>query len=113
MVIPQLASHFYEYEILILYRKVYLPVITCLCEGRSHDLMREQKSRGIQIIYIHVNKRHTYKRHIQYVLDQDYEKIRLIRSLKKFIFQYQEFVEIYSVSAETIINDGFSYSEHV
>ena len=27
-------------------------------------------------------------------------KFRLIRSLKKFIFQYQDLVEIYSVSAE-------------
>jgi hypothetical protein len=35
--------------------------------------------------------------------------IRLIRSLKKFIFRYQDLVEIYSVSAETIINDAFSY----
>ena len=47
------------------------------------------------------------------LLDQDYSKIRLIRSLKKFIFRCQDLVEIYSVSAETIINDGFSYSENV
>jgi hypothetical protein len=33
--------------------------------------------------------------------------IRLIRSLKKFIFRYQDVVKLYSVSAETIINDGF------
>jgi hypothetical protein len=26
--------------------------------------------------------------------------------------RYQDVVEIYSVSAETIINDGFSYSEN-
>jgi hypothetical protein len=39
------------------------------------------------------------------------EKIRLIRSLKKFIFRYQDRVEIYSVSAEKIISDAFSYSE--
>ena len=36
-----------------------------------------------------------------------------IRSLKKFIFRYQDLVEIYSVSAETIISDAFSYSENV
>jgi hypothetical protein len=36
--------------------------------------------------------------------------VRLIRSLIKFIFLYQDLVEIYSVSAETIINDAFSYS---
>ena len=56
------------------------------------------------------------KRHIHLrnrLLDQGYEKIRLIRSLKKFIFQYQDLVEIYSVSAEKIINDGFPYSENV
>jgi hypothetical protein len=47
------------------------------------------------------------------LLDQGYKKIRLIRSLKQFIFRYQDFVEIYSVSAEKIINDGFSYSENV
>ena len=46
-------------------------------------------------------------------LDQGYEKIRLIRSLKKFIFRYQNLVEIYFVSAETIISDAFSNSENV
>ena len=50
---------------------------------------------------------------INRLLDQVYKKIRLIRSLKMFIFQYQDLVEIYSVSAETIINDAFSYSENV
>ena len=35
------------------------------------------------------------------------KKIRLIRSLKEFIFRYQNLVEIYSVSAETMINDAF------
>jgi hypothetical protein len=40
-------------------------------------------------------------------LDQGYTKIG---SLKKFIFRYQDLVEIYSVSAETIINDAFSNS---
>ena len=29
------------------------------------------------------------------------------------LFRYQELVQIYSVSAEKIINDGFSYSENV
>ena len=51
-------------------------------------------------------KRHLYLRNR--LLDQGYHKIRLIRSLKKFIFRYQDIVEIYSVSAETIIYDGFS-----
>ena len=51
-------------------------------------------------------KRHLYLRNR--LLDQGYEKTRLIRSLKKFIFRYQDLVNKYSVSAETIINDGFS-----
>jgi hypothetical protein len=42
------------------------------------------------------------------LLDQGYKKIRLIWSLKKFIFRYQDLVEIYSVSAETIISDAKS-----
>jgi hypothetical protein len=56
------------------------------------------------------------KRHIHLrnrLLYQVYKKIRLIRSHKKFIFLYQDLVEIYSVSAEKIINDGFSYIENV
>jgi hypothetical protein len=47
------------------------------------------------------------------LLDQGYKKILLIRSLKQFIFRYQDLVEIYSVYAETIISDAFSYSENV
>ena len=50
---------------------------------------------------------------ISWLLNQGYKQIRLIRSLKKFIFRYQDLVEIYFVSAEKIINDGFSYSENV
>jgi hypothetical protein len=46
-------------------------------------------------------KRHLHLRNR--LLDQGYEKIRLIRSRKKFIFRYQYLVEIYSVSAEKII----------
>ena len=56
------------------------------------------------------------KRHVNLrnrLLNQGYQKIRLIRSLKKFIFRYQDLVEIYSVSAETIINDAFSNNENV
>jgi hypothetical protein len=40
------------------------------------------------------------------------KKIRLIQSLTKFIFRYEDLVEIYSVSAETMMNDAFSYSEN-
>ena len=54
-------------------------------------------------------KRHLHLRNR--LLDQGYKKIRLIRSLKKFIFRYQYLVEIYSVPAEKIISDAFSYSE--
>jgi hypothetical protein len=61
--------------------------------------------------YSDILKRHLHLRNR--LLDQGYEKIRLIRSLKKFIFRYQDIVEIYSLSAETIINDEFSYSENV
>ena len=56
-------------------------------------------------------KRHLHLRNR--LLDKGYKKIRLIRSLKKFIFRYQYLVEIYSVSAEKIISDAFSYSENV
>ena len=56
-------------------------------------------------------KRHLHLRNR--LLDQGYTKIRLIRSLKKFIFRYQDLVEIYSVSAEKITSDAFSYSENV
>ena len=56
-------------------------------------------------------KRHLHLRNR--LLDQGYQQIRLIRSLKKIIFRYQDLVEIYSVTAETIINVAFSYSENV
>ena len=62
-------------------------------------------------LYSDFLKRHLHLRNR--LLDQGYEKNRLIRSLKKFIFRYQDIVEIYSVSAETKINDAFSYNEHV
>ena len=50
-------------------------------------------------------KRHLHLRNR--LLDQGYEKIRLIRTIKKFIVRYQDLIEIYSVPAEKIINDGF------
>ena len=56
-------------------------------------------------------KRHLHLRNR--LLDQGYKKIRLIRSFKKFIFRYQDLVDICSVSAEKIIKDGFSNSENV
>ena len=58
-------------------------------------------------------RRLSYPLQYFFILDQGYKKIRLIRSLKKFIFRYQDLVEIYSVSAEKIISDAFSYSEDV
>ena len=61
--------------------------------------------------YSNFLKRHLHLRNR--LLDKGYEKIRLIRSLKKFIFRYQDLVEIYSASAEKIISDAFSYSENV
>ena len=56
-------------------------------------------------------KRHHHLRNR--LLDLGYKKIYLIRSLKKFIFRYQDLVKVYSVSAEMMINDAFSYSENV
>ena len=50
-------------------------------------------------------KRHLHLRNR--LLDQGFKEIRLIRSLKKFIFRYQYLVDIYSVSAEKIISDAF------
>ena len=61
--------------------------------------------------YFDFLKRHLHLRNR--LLDQGYEKIRLIRSLKKSIFRYQDLVEIYSVSAEMMISDAFSHSETV
>ena len=55
-------------------------------------------------------KRHLYLRNR--ILDQVNKKIALFDLLKKFIFQCQDIFEIYYVSAETIINDGFSNSEN-
>ena len=43
-------------------------------------------------------KRHLYLRNR--LLDQGYTKIRLIRSLKKFIFRYQDLVEIYNLQRQ-------------
>ena len=51
-------------------------------------------------------KRHLHLRNR--LLNQGNANIRLIRSLRKFIFRYQDIVEIYSVSVDTIINDAFS-----
>ena len=57
----------------------------------------------VSINYSDFLKRHLHLRNG--LLDQGYQKIRLIRSLKKFILRYQDLVKIYSVSAEKIIND--------
>jgi predicted O-linked N-acetylglucosamine transferase (SPINDLY family) len=46
-------------------------------------------------------KRHLHLRNR--LLDQGYKKIRLIRSLNKFIFRYQDLVEIYSVSPMNLL----------
>jgi len=41
------------------------------------------------------------------LLDQEFEAVRLKRSLAKFFFKYQSLVEKYSVSSKTIIEDCF------
>jgi hypothetical protein len=69
----------------------------------GNNKITEQSYKGSQNSYVYRQR----------LLDQGYEKIRLIRSPKKFIFRYHDLVEIYSFSAEKIINDGFSYSENV
>ena len=56
-------------------------------------------------------KRHLYLKNR--LLDQGYKKIRLIISLKMFIFRYQDVVEIYSVSADTMVKNTFTCSEIV
>jgi hypothetical protein len=56
-------------------------------------------------------KRHLHLRNR--LLGQGYEKIRLIRSLEKLIFRYQDLVEIYSVSTEKFINGGFLNNENL
>ena len=66
---------------------------------------------GASSNYSNFLKRHLHLRNR--LLDQGYQTICLIRSLKKFIFRYQDLVEIYSVSAETMVNDAFSCSENV
>ena len=78
----------------------------------SIQLSLKQRIPQIQLGLLHVL---TYTPKLT-VKNNDYlniNQIRLIRSPKKFIFRYQDIVEIYSVSAEKIINDGFSYSENV
>jgi hypothetical protein len=47
------------------------------------------------------------------LLDQGYRGIRLVRSLGEFIFRYRDLVEICSVSAEGVMDDGFSCGEGV
>jgi hypothetical protein len=55
-------------------------------------------------VYISQLIRYARKRHLHLrnrLLNQGYEKSRLIRSLKKYIFRYQDIVEIYSVWVES------------
>ena len=84
-----------------------IPVSPAYCVYIS-QLIRYARASGNYSDFL---KRHLHLRNR--LLDQGYKKIRLIRSLKKFIFRYQDLVEKYSVSGVTIISDAFSYSEHV
>jgi hypothetical protein len=77
-----------------------LSVLHVACEGYSQNS---------KMYFYSASSSDFLKRHLHLrnrLLDQGYQKIRLIRSLKKSIFRYQDLVEIYSVSAETIINDA-------
>ena len=56
-------------------------------------------------------KRHLHLRNR--LLDQGYKKIPFFDLLESLYSDTKDLVEIYSVSAETIINDAFSHSENV
>ena len=79
---------------------MWLECTSCTCEGYSQN----SKMYFYSASFSDFLKRHLHLRNR--LLDQGYQKIRLIRSLKKSIFRYQDLVEIYPVSAETIINDA-------
>ena len=87
------------------------PPFCLLCRGENKLISQLIRYARASSNYSDFLKRHLHLRNR--LLDQGYKKIRLIRSLKKFIFRYQYLVEIYSVSAEKIISDAFSYSENV
>jgi predicted nucleic acid-binding protein len=63
----------------------------------------------IALVYSDFLKRHLHLRNR--LLDQGYKKIRRIRSLKKFIFRYQDLVEIYSVN--TICRRSWYIAAHI
>ena len=90
------------WEIKILSRFLWEMLVWVKHFGQKYPPFR--KDWVLSVRHLHLRNR---------LLDQGYKKIRLIRSLKKFIFRYQYLVEIYSVSAEKIISDAFSYSENV
>jgi hypothetical protein len=85
----------------LLQRLQYIQYYPVLCLARPN------------LIDFNAERLHWFRHLRNRLLDQGYKQIRLIRSLKKFIFRYQDLVEIYSVSAEKIISDAFSYSENV
>jgi hypothetical protein len=99
----------YHYTLLKVALNIHniIPINTILCVYISQLIRYARGSSN----YSDFLKRHLHLRNR--LLDQGYKKIRFIRSLKKFIFRYQYLVEIYSVSAEKIISDAFSYSENV
>jgi hypothetical protein len=76
----------------------------------ADDLLKQCPSKGDKYV---IDEELHHIDHLFFELDQDYEKIRLIRSLKKFIFRYRDLVEIYSDSAETMVGDAFLHSENV
>jgi hypothetical protein len=77
----------------------------CSCKSNCHKFTSVYISQLIRYTRASSNYSDFLKRHLHLrnrLLDQGYKKIRIIRSLKKFIFLYQYLVEIYSVSAEKI-----------
>jgi hypothetical protein len=70
--------------------------------ANSGGYINGRNSANLELLIDKFLKRHLHLRNR--LLDQGYEQIRLIRSLKKFIFRYQGLVEMYSVSAETVVS---------
>jgi hypothetical protein len=102
----------FEYTKYTSYSRALSAMMHPLCRGFSR-----KTKRSLPPIFSHfaINNHAAlvYGVYICQLIIYGYQKIRLIRSLKKFIFRYLDLVGIYSVSAETIISDAFSYSENV
>ena len=95
-------------DLIIILLKIMILLKNCKISVKQQSLI----SQSIRYARVSSNYSDFLKRHL-HLRNRLLDQVRLIRSLKKFIFRYQDLVEIYSVSAEKIINDGFSNSENV